>query len=332
MPRRALLLLLLALVVAGCGPADEADQPATTAATAPTTSAASTAADTAPTPVAVAKPADDVEHPGSRTEWWYAHAMDPVSGRTIIVTMFRSPLPAIGGFWYSKGDMKRWTELSLPVDHTGPGTSLQAGSITYDEARNIWRIRARTGGYTINFDLTNPRPGITAGPLKFGADAMYWTVPVATSNANGFLKTPDGTRVAIRNWRGYHDHNWGPFSLESDQYRGWEWAVAHEPDGHAVLLGGVTPNDGPFKGVLARISPERTRFCRTGADLSDWTTVDGFRFPQTVSASCDKLSATFTVTRPLVVGLSTHALTESVAVTEAPGSIGLVEHLARKEP
>ncbi len=330
MPRRLASLLLCAVIVAGCG--GSADDTATTQTATTQTATAVAPTDTAPTPVAVAKPIDDVEHPGSRTEWWYAHAMDPATGRTIIVTMFRDPLPAVGGFWYSETDMKRWTELSLPVDHSGPGTSLQNGSITYDEARNAWRVRARTGGYTINFDLTDPRPGITAGPLKFGADAMYWTVPVATSNANGFLVTPEGARVAIRNWRGYHDHNWGPFSLESDQYRGWEWAVAHEPNGNAVLLGGVTPNDGPFKGVLARISPERTRFCRTGADLSDWTTLDGFRFPQTVSAACDKLSTTFTVTRPLVAGLSTHALTESVAVTETPGSIGLVEHLARKEP
>lgn len=337
MAKALVLIALAALITSACGGSSEAPAmpPPSTSGLAASTAAAATTDATgtdaaAQTVVAVARPSDDVAHPASRTEWWYAHAMDPATGRTIIVTLFQAPLPVLGGFWYTPRAMKRWTGLSLPAAHAGPGTALQDGSISFVEATQTWQVRAQTGGYTISFNLTSASPGITAGPLRFGTDAMHWTVPVATSTANGFVITPEGRRVEIRNWRGYHDHNWGPFSLESDQYRGWEWAVVHEPDGHAALLGGVTANDGPFTGVLARISPKATTFCRTGATLSRWTTLAGFRFPQRVAAACDDLSATFNVTRPLVAGLTTHALTESVATT-VPGSLGLVEHLARKD-
>lgn len=279
---------------------------------------------------AVAKPADDVAHPGSRTEWWYAHAMDPRTGRTIIVTFFTDPLPATGGFWFDgAGGKTRWTGLSLPQEHEGPGVSLRAGGIRYDAAAKAWEVEQEASGYTVRLRFTDTVPGVTAGPVTYGDEDMWWSAPVATGRADGEVILPSGERVEVRGWRAYHDHNWGRFDLQSDGYRGWEWAVVHEPGDRAALLGGLTGADGRFRGVLVRATPDGTTHCRPSLVLAGWTVSDGHRFPQEVTARCpDARPVRFTVTEPYVVRLTTHGLTESIGRTDAKGSLGLVEHLA----
>src|SRR5437868_14017163 len=56
----------------------------------------------------VARPADDVAHPGSRTEWWYVHAVQPGSGRTVIAVFFTAPIAAAAGLLYTNTSMTRW--------------------------------------------------------------------------------------------------------------------------------------------------------------------------------------------------------------------------------
>jgi len=276
-----------------------------------------------------AVPDDDVAHPGSRTEWWYVHAMDPATGRTIVVTLFSAPLALASGFLYTPEAMVDWAGPTSARVHEGPGVTTAAGSVRWDPARGAWLVEQDAEGYRVRLTLTDVVPGLTAGELEFGDEAMSWTVQAATARADGEIVTPDGERIAVDGWRGYHDHNWGRFELESDQYEGWEWAVAHEPGGRSALLGGIVGLDGRFRGVLARFGPDGARWCRPAVELSSWTVTDGFRYPSTVDAGCDGDAVRFTVTRPYVAHLTSHALTESVARTAAPGSIGLVEHLAR---
>jgi hypothetical protein len=279
----------------------------------------------------VARPDDDVAHPGSTTEWWYAHAIEPGTGNVVIASFFTAPVAASGGFLYTGDDMQHWTRLSEARPHEGPGVTLSDGGISFDGETGTWVVDLESGGYRVHLELTDTRPGVTAGPLRFGDEEMSWTVPVATGFANGWFVDREGKRTEVRNWRAYHDHNWGDFNLESTQSAGWEWAAVHEGPGEAKLLGGINQLDGDFDGALVNVTPTKTTGCQPTLEKKDWTSIDGFSYPSTVVASCNGESTRFTVTRPYVVPLTTHALTESVGRSDAAGSIGLIEHFAKKD-
>jgi hypothetical protein len=280
--------------------------------------------------LAVARPADDVRHPGSRTEWWYVHAIEPETGRTVIAVFFTAPIPVAAGFLYTQARMTHWTLLSFPQAQAGPGVRLAAGGIRYDAPHQRWLVDQQAPGYKLRLLLSAARPGITAGPERVGNQEGSWTVPVATGRADGAITTLSGRRIAIRNWRSYHDHNWGSFDLASPAYQGWEWAAVHEAPGHAWLLGGINRLDGRFDGILVHVTPTRTTACRPTISRQQWTTVHHFRLPLTVTATCNSHRVIFHVLRPYVVAVGSRALSESIARTNTPGSIGLLEHFGSR--
>lgn len=325
---------LLALLLAGAACGDDAESSSVgERAAAAVPASPPEASDLGDELATVARPADDVAHPGSETEWWYVHAIDPVSGQVVIASFFIAPVSASGGFLYTEEEMRHWTSPSETLPHSGPGVTLRDGGVSLDEASGTWIVDQKSGGTALHLELTDTLPGATAGPLRFGDEEMSWTVPVATGVANGWFVDRDGERTEIRDWRAYHDHNWGDFALESTQSAGWEWAAVHEAPGHARILGGINQLNGDFDGALLNVTPSATTGCRPTLEKDDWTTVDGFAYPQTVEASCDGEVVRFTVTRPYVAPFTTHALTESVGRTDTPGSLGLIEHFApREEP
>jgi predicted secreted hydrolase len=282
--------------------------------------------------VARATTADDVAHPGSRTEWWYVHAVDPATGRVVVVTFFSAPIPIASGFLFTDRAMMDWIAPTGARTHAGPGVATAAGSVRWDAQRGAWQVEQEAEGYRVRLTLTQPVAGLTAGPLRFGDEWMSWTVPAATARADGEVVTPSGERIVVDGWRGYHDHNWGAFELQSDAYDGWEWAVVHEPGGRALLLGGIVGRDDRFRGVLGRFGSGQGRWCRPSLERTHWTQDEGFSYPRVLEAQCADDDAVFTVTRPYVARLQSHALTESVGRSDEPGSLGLIEHLARLGP
>jgi hypothetical protein len=328
---RALALLAFIIAVLAGTACESGSGSASGGAPPPSASETIDAGDFGDARASVAQPTDDVAHPGARTEWWYVHAIDPAGGRAVIATFFTAPFAASGGFVYSGQTIEHWTRPSESRPHEGPGVTLSDGGVSFDEARDVWTVRLDSAEYEIYLELADARPGITAGPLGFGDEEMSWTVPVATSVANGYVVGPDGRRTEIRNWRGYHDHNWGDFDLESTQSAGWEWAVVHEGPGRARLLGGINQLNGDFDGALVSVTPAATTGCRPEIERENWTEIQGFAYPRTVNASCDGEKVRFTVTRPYVVPLTTHALTESIGRTDTPGSLGFIEHFAKRE-
>ena len=326
---------MLALLLAGaaCGGGSDGSSEGAGAAPAGQTAAQRDAAESIGELASVAHPADDVAHPGSRTEWWYVHAIDPVSGQVVIATFFTAPISASGGFLYTEEETRHWTSVSESRPHSGPGVTLRDGGVDFRQESGTWIVDLKSGGYEVYLELTDTRPGATAGPLRFGDEEMSWTMPVATGMANGWFIDRDGERTEVRDWRAYHDHNWGDFALESTQSAGWEWAAVHEAPGHARILGGINQLNGDFDGALLDVTPSATTGCRPSLEKDNWTSIDGFRYPQTIEASCDGEVVRFTVTGPYVAPFTTHALTESVGRTDAPGSVGLIEHFAlREEP
>jgi hypothetical protein len=57
-------------------------------------------------PGKLAEPSDDGPHPGSTTEWWYTHVMDPATRRTFIAMLFTAPVPTAVIFWYPERGAK----------------------------------------------------------------------------------------------------------------------------------------------------------------------------------------------------------------------------------
>jgi len=310
-----------------------------------------TGSDLTQVPGHLAQPADDVAHPGSATEWWYVHLMDPATERTFIALFFTSPAPITTMFYYPEEGQK----LVLPVPATPtiastvtPHVRNSAGSITYDPARGTYHFLFNANGYKIDAWLDRPVTGLTGGPIRYdGGQDMYWTAPVATSHPTGYLRTPDGRTTDLAGWRGYHDHNWGNFNVIDQRYSGWEWGVSHEPDGSATLLGGVVKGNGVWQGVIAHATPDGVIGCMSTLRLSNWRVSGLFSYPETENASCEEgkkgtptgwepepypgLDHTFTVTDPFILDVGLLALPESVGKT-VPGSIGLIEHIRTLPP
>jgi hypothetical protein len=282
-------------------------------------------------PVRTATPADDVNHPGSTTEWWYAEVSDPVTQQTFIVDLNARPAPETVTFWYDAQGNKTSavSATTKPVTTDLPSVTSSAGRLAYDPFRRAYHLRYDANGYKADIWFDRALPGVTAGPMSYDGQWMDWTVSVGTSTVTGWVQPPGSAPISVDGWRGYHDHNWGDFLLNSPAYTGWEWGVSHQSDGTASVYGGVLDGSGAWQGVLADITPRGTTACQAGVSLSDWSSYATYAYPATVGLSCldGRLPAsTFHVVGPYVLNAGTFAFTEAVSRT-TPGSVGLTEHL-----
>lgn len=182
----------------------------------------------------VAEPADDVVHPGVTTEWFYASFMDPGSKRQIIVTIFTAPVPMVNAvMMYGNGT----DPLSPPpgtvvpsgfATHGGavldglPGVRTDQGEMSFDPVRNAYHVRITS---TFDVDVWLDRgqlPGATGRiDLRNRGQWMGWTSPVATSTVTGTVRFMGGEPIVVTGWRGYHDHNWGNFTMFDQVADGW---------------------------------------------------------------------------------------------------------------
>ncbi|MBJ8337852.1 hypothetical protein JGU71_03040 [Antrihabitans sp. YC3-6] len=298
----------------------------------------------------IAEPSDDVAHPGVWTEWWYVHLMDPASMRQIVVAIFNAPVPMVGGvFMYPDGAEPISLANGLPsfsFPHTGavldglPGVRTNLGALNFDVAAGAYHL-ALTAPFDIDVWLDgNPLPGATGRiDLKNAGEWMGWTSPVATSTARGSFGLPGAGRVDVTGWRGYHDHNWGNFTMIDQAADGWEWAVSHEPDGGAALLGGLVRRGGEWTGSITDVRPSGTRVCSSSIlEVSEWTDRPDFlhgstfSVPGKVTATCGpnephQFSKTFYVTDPIVADAGILALTLEAPYHTVPGSFGMLEHV-----
>lgn len=295
-------------------------------------------------PGKLAEPSDDGPHPGSWTEWWYAHVMDPATRRTFIAMLFTAPVPTGLIFWYPETGPKLLVPaLTREVTATDrPAVRSSVGSLVWDTDRELYHLTWDGGFAKADIWFENAVPGVTGGPIRYdNGQEMYWTSPVATSHVKGWLKPPGGRKTSVDGWRGYHDHNWGRFNIADQGYSGWEWGVSHEPDGSATLLGGVVKGDGTWQGVVGRATPSETYGCMATLKLSDWTTHGLFTYPEKTNASCPStllatpgglvgerpgLDVDFHVVDPFILDVGLFALPESLGRT-TPGSLGLIEHI-----
>lgn len=300
----------------------------------------------------VATPQDDVAHPGVTTEWWYASFMDPHSQRQLVVAIFTAPVPILGAvmmYGNGKDPVSSGHDVPLPlaiathaqpVSDGLPGVRTDQGEISYDPVRRAYHVRIDS---TFQVDAWLDRdqlPGATGRiDLRNRGQWMGWTSPVATSETTGWAQMPGGQRIDLDGWRGYHDHNWGDFTMVDQAADGWEWGVSHEPDGGASLLGGVVRRGGQWTGSVVDVRPTGTRICTSSTlTMSDWTHGNtllsgaSYSLPGTITATCGPhepyhFSKTFHLTEPVVADSGLLAASAEAPYTTVPGSVGMFEHV-----
>ncbi|WP_187776471.1 hypothetical protein [Antrihabitans cavernicola] len=300
----------------------------------------------------VAEPSDDVVHPGVTTEWWYASFMDPHSKRQLIVTIFTAPVPMVNAvMMYGDTTNPLSPAPGTPVPggfapHGGavldglPGVRTNQGEMSYDVARNAYHVRIHS---TFDVDVWLDRgqlPGATGFiDLHNHGQWMGWTSPVATSTVTGSVRFVGGAPIDITGWRGYHDHNWGNFTMVDQAADGWEWGISHEPDGGASIIGGLVRRGAQWTGSVIDVRPSGTRVCTSSRlHLSDWTSgstlLSGatYALPGTITATCGpdekyRFSKTFHLTEPVVVDFGPLAASLEAPYTTVSGSFGMFEHI-----
>jgi hypothetical protein len=311
----------------------------------------------------IATPADDVQHAGSWVEWWYVLLMDPHSRRQFIGLL--TPSLVAGALQFADDANAFGTSSDVPVplggapvlssDDGQPGIRTSGGSISYDNSRKAYHYTMNAGFKADVWFDGNPLTGATGIiDLKQAGEWMGWTSPVASSTAHGWIQSPGGRKIDIGGWRGYHDHNWGHFTIADQQADGWEWGVSFEPDGGSHLIGGVVRTGGQWAGAVVDARPEGTRICAASTmTLSDWTSGDSpvtgstYALPGTVDARCAPAAGgaatenasdpawpgpydfgtTFRLTDPVTNDLGLVAASFEARYATTPGSFGVYEHV-----
>ncbi|MFC7447276.1 hypothetical protein [Rhodococcus daqingensis] len=300
----------------------------------------------------LAEPGDDVAHPGVTTEWWYASFMDPHSKRQLVVAIFTAPVPLVGALMMYGDDVNPLSpgpDAPLPLGYTPhrgavidglPGVRTDRGEMTYDEARGAYHVRVDSPFRVDAWLDRGQLPGATGLiDLKNQGQWMGWTSPVATSEVTGAALLPGGELIDLTGWRGYHDHNWGNFTMVDQLADGWEWGVSHEPDGGASIVAGVVRRGAEWVGSVIDVRPSGTRLCTSSRlDLTEWThgsaPLEGatFALPGRITATCGprepyQFSKTFHLTEPVVADTGLLALSLEAPYTTVAGSVGMFEHI-----
>ncbi len=286
-------------------------------------------------PTAIATPADDVSHPGTATEWWYAEVSDPNSSQTFILSLIQLPQNNVSDFWYDKAGKKVNNQNSLSsfssTSTYPPTVKTSAGNLIYYTTAKAYHLTYNntTDHYSADIWFYGALPGVTVGPdYVSGGQTMFWTNPVLTSSVSGWVNIPNYGQISVNGWRGYHDHNWGNFSLINQSWRGWEWGVSHNPDGSGAAMFSVVNADGTYAGETIHATATGTTFCNANYTASNWTFNNGEWFPLKVVQNCPappSYNDTWTVTQPFVLNSFAFLLDEGEGVT-GPGSVGLIEH------
>lgn len=296
-----------------------------------------------PINVRKSRPADDVIHPGSATEWWYWKVANPETGETFIGQIVSAPVWGSTALWYDEdgtkimdGPTPTLTKGWNPKDGS-PGICHSSGCVKWNKDRRAFRIIFHANGFEARLWLNHVLPGMhsidptVTGPLK---TEINWTNPVATSDVTGWVKPKGGEKQSVNGWRGYHDHNWGSFQIYQQDWTGWEWAGTFNPDGSADIMGGsFLPEQygGMFGGGRLHVSKDEWTVCRTDLTPSAWKTTGGFfRYPSKNLASCndgtEMPDITWEVTSPYLVNALAFQFTEAQATSSTPGAYGLMEH------
>jgi hypothetical protein len=271
-------------------------------------------------PVRRATPADEFPKQVA-TDWWHVLAFDPRS-RTFVRAIFLAK--PWGNFRVTvlrrgeaatvlSGDGMELVRQSAPgVAMVGtsppPGAEPPRASLRYAAGRYL--IDVTSGAGAAHLEIVPRRAGPTVGPWRLGPHktswnppafvpgTRTWSVPVATGSATGWVEI-DHRRLTLRQWRAYHDHTWGQFSLAESNWVHSDFAIVGPRPDEAWILSGLEPSDGKYRtdpddrlwqGVLVHARGNDLVTCQARVRRSGWlrNMSDGWFYllPDRVRADC----------------------------------------------
>lgn len=276
--RRAAVLLLV-VVLAGCGGGPIlANQPASLAPEPTATPAPSVVAD----PVTIRLPQDDGAH-DRLTEWWYytGHLRDTASGARygfeyVVFRAERGGFPVTwashlaitdesqGVFHYAQRNEVGPQVNLLPAD--SPGFSFSIGPDPTNPAtsgRPAWTMQGSNGSDHLAATLSPSEAAVAMSPGGLGLDlSLQAAKPPVLQGANGWIDfgpaggsyyysrtdllatgsiVVDGRTLAV-DGQAWFDHQWGDFIAVGGG--GWDWFALNLADGTDLMLSLVRAADG----------------------------------------------------------------------------------------
>ena len=251
--------------------------------------------------------------PTSYTEWWRLHAVDPATGRWLIVRVETFPTPTLEAVVFDG----KAAHGSYHPALSRSGTLLDVADLR--RVKGGWHLALTYPTSKAELTLTG-RPGVTVGPWRLGRQpidqtpaqdfenaSFTWSALVPAGRLDGWVDL-DLFRINVHGWRGYLDHTWGKLKLEQATYDHWDFAASHPRPRESWVLQGLEPrkggttrslvagNDRLWTGVLVHTTARRTSWCRPRVQRTGWFTAgNGFQgpFPDRVTATCGRRSITF---------------------------------------
>jgi hypothetical protein len=263
-----------------------------------------------------AKDADAADHkyPASYLDWWRLHAVDPRTGRYLLIRIQTNSGRSLSAVVF---DGHRWYGGVLQVEDPWEAATLE-------RVRRGWKLDLNGSPPPVKGSLRlTGRPGVTVGPWRLGLQVTYtntppwehgsltWSALVPAGRLDGWVEF-ESLRVDIRGWRGYLDHTWGRMHLYSTAYQHWDFGVTHPRPGESWILHGLEPrpggperprtwtkpNDRLWQGVLVHATPRGVTTCRPRIARSGWFTTyriglgSGGPYPAKVTATCGRKAIT----------------------------------------
>jgi hypothetical protein len=185
-----------------------------------------------------AKDADAADHkyPASYLDWWRLHAVDPRTGRYLLIRIQTNSGRSLSAVVF---DGHRWYGGVLQVEDPWEAATLE-------RVRRGWKLDLNGSPPTVKGSLRlTGRPGVTVGPWRLGLQVTYtntppwehgsltWSALVPAGRLDGWVEF-ESLRVDIRGWRGYLDHTWGRMHLYSTAYQHWDFAVTPSAPGREL--------------------------------------------------------------------------------------------------
>jgi predicted secreted hydrolase len=319
MPIKSTWLLVLLVLLSGCGEAPPSSSPSPALAPTPITSVLGLAADgfatvTAPRPFSF--PADHGAHPDYRTEWWYwTGNLSTADGRAFgyQFTIFRFALAptavARASAWATS---ETWLAHLTISDITGKKFHAfersargalglaGAGGDSVGNAMRIhcdgweasgggpWRIHAETPEVALDLQLDVGKPvvlqgdrGLSRKDAAAGAASYYYS----------FTRMPTtGTlRLGEQHWtltgNSWMDREWSTSALAPGVV-GWDWFALQLADGRELMFYRLRRTDGSATefSTGSLVAVDGTVRSLTAAEVSltttgQWTSVSGVTYP-----------------------------------------------------
>lgn len=265
-------------------------------------------------PIRFVRPVDHARHtyPASYFDWWRLHAVDPKTGRWLLMEFQPE-----GALWINvfDGEQVHGTGRQvLDPDDTTLRRTAKGWDVDLDNRPTVRGHLSLVGRSGVTVGPWRLGWQFAPGPLRWEHGKLWWSAVVPAGRLDGSFESYDGYKVDLSGWRGYLGHTWGKLILNSRAYQHWDFAAKHTGPRESWLLHGLEPRPGRdqdlrwwkprdrvWQGVLVHTTARGVRVCRPKIVRRGWFTTysiglgDAGPYPARVTARCGSTSVSFRI-------------------------------------